>query len=193
MKRVLLILLLFVGLSATASEKGIKRLERIAQRYAAMGSYSVSFVLRSGGNQQSGVMLVNGKNSYMKVADTEVYIGETLRYEVRGASKEIIVDRADAYEKELLNSLDGFTHIAADYKIEECVVDGSTAVRLTPKSQGDTIYVILKSDGESIAKFKYGAGENLVEVIITKSEKSNQKLPIFSKERYKGFEMIDFR
>ena len=112
---------------------------------------------------------------------------------MRGASKEIIVDRADAYEKELLNSLDGFTHIAADYKIEECVVDGSTAVRLTPKSQGDTIYVILKSDGESIAKFKYGAGENLVEVIITKSEKSNQKLPIFSKERYKGFEMIDFR
>jgi hypothetical protein len=112
---------------------------------------------------------------------------------VRSSAKEIIVDRADAYEKELLNSLNGFTHLAADYAIEECQIEGRTAVRFTPKKSGDAMYVITGADGVSVAKLKYGAGENLVEVKVEKSEKSSQTLPRFSKERYKGFELIDFR
>ena len=193
MKRLVFILLLFVTFSASADEKGMQRLERISRHYTAMGSYHVSFVLRAGGAEQRGTMLVNGKNSYLKVADTEVFIVGDMRYEVRTSAKEIIVDRADAYEKELLNSLNGLSQITADYTIEECEVDGCVAVRLTPKKQGETIYVVLGADGESVAKLRYGAGENLVEVRVDKSEKSSQKLPIFNKEQYKGFELIDFR
>ncbi|MBR6655508.1 MAG: hypothetical protein IKL20_02755 [Alistipes sp.] len=193
MKRALLILLLFVNLSAAADERGEKRLQRISQHYAALGNYAVSFLLRTGGAEQRGTVQVSGKESYLKVADTEVFITDSLRYEVRGSAREVIVDRADAYEKELLNSLNGFSNIAADYNIEECEVEGRAAVRLMPKKQGEVIYVITGTDGESVAKLRYGSGDNLVEVIVLKSEKISQKLPIFSKERYKGFELIDFR
>ena len=193
MKKIIFILLLFVSLSAHADEKGEARLANISRHYSAMGNYSVSFVLRVGGAEQRGVMLVNGNNSYLKVADTEVFIVGDLRYEVRGSAKEIIVDKTDVYEKELLNSLNNFSHIAADYTIEECEVEGRVAVRLTPKKQGETMYVVTGADGASVAKLRYGAGENLVEIRVEKSEKSSQALPVFNKEQYKGFELIDFR
>lgn len=193
MKRFISILFLFATLSAMADDRGEKRLERIANHYSSLGNYSITFVVRAGDREQRGVILVEGKNTYLKLADVEVFIEDSLRYEVRSSAKEIIVDRADAYEKELLNSLNGFTHLTANYTIEECEVEGRIAVRLTPKQSGETIYVITGADGASVAKLLYGAGENLVETRVEKSEKSTQKLPRFSKERYTGFELIDFR
>ena len=193
MKRALTIFLLFVTLSAWADERGEKRLERISRHYSALGNYSLSFVLRAGEGVQQGELMVEGNNSYIKIADTEVFVVDSLRYEVRGASKEIIVDRADAYEKELLNPLSGFSDVKNDYNIEECEVDGRTAVRLTPKRTGETIYIVTAPDGESISKVKYGVGENSAEVEVNRLQGVPSPMPKFSKEQYKGFELIDFR
>ncbi|MBE6212582.1 MAG: hypothetical protein E7129_05530 [Rikenellaceae bacterium] len=193
MKRALTIFLLLVTLSAWADERGEKRLERISRHYSALGNYSLSFILRAGEGVQQGELMVEGNNSYIKVADTEVYVVDSLRYEVRGASKEIIVDRADAYEKELLNPLNGFAGVKNDYNIEECEVDGRTAVRLTPKRTGETIYIVTAPDGESISKVKYGVGENSAEVEVNRLQGVPSPMPKFSKEQYKGFELIDFR
>jgi hypothetical protein len=193
MKRLIAILLMLTAFSASADEVGEKRLERISQHYSALGRYSVTFHLRVGDALQRGVLQVDGKNSYFKVADTEVFVEDGLRYEVRSSAKEIIVDKADIYEKELLNSLNGFTHLAADYKIEGCEIEGHAAVRLTPKKAGEVVYIILGADGLTISKLIYGAGANLVEVRVEKSEKSTQIIPRFSKERYNGFELVDFR
>ena len=184
---------MMISLSAFADEKGKMRLEAISRHYSAMGNYSMEFVLRVGGGEQRGVVMVEGNNSYLKIADNELFVVDSLRYEVRGSAKEIVVDRADAYEKDLLNPLNGFSGVSKDFDIEECEVDGRIAVRLTPKHNGETIYIVTAVDGESIAKVLYGVGESRVEVRIVQSKKSNQKLPIFSKERYKGFEMVDFR
>ena len=184
---------MFTTLTALADERGEKRLERISRHYANMGRYAVSFVLRAGNGEQRGAMLVDGDNSYLKAGNMEVFIVGALRYEVRHDAKEVIIDRADAYEKELLNSLNGFSKIAADYTIEECEVGGKVAVRLSPKKSGEKVYVITGDDGASVAKLIYGAGENRVDVVVEKSEPTTQKLPIFSKEKYKGFELIDFR
>jgi len=180
-------------LSAWADERGEKRLERISRHYSALGNYSLSFVLRAGGGEQSGVLVVEGNDSYMKIADTEVFIVDSLRYEVRKASKEIIVDRADAYEKELLNPLNGFSNVKNDYNIEEVEADGRVAVRLTPKRSGETLYIVTAPDGESIAKVKYGSGDNTAEVDVTTIRNRREPLPRFSKESYRGFELIDFR
>jgi len=193
LKRALTIFLLLVTLSAWADERGEKRLERISRHYSALGNYSLSFILRAGEGVQQGELMVEGNNSYIKVADTEVYVVASLRYEVRGASKEIIVDRADAYEKELLNPLNGFAGVKNDYNIEECEVDGRTAVRLTPKRTGETIYIVTAPDGESISKVKYGVGENSAEVEVNRLQGVPSPMPKFSKEQYKGFELIDFR
>ena len=193
MRKIILFFLLFITLSAWADERGEKRLERISRHYSALGNYSLSFVLRAGGGEQKGRLMVEGNNSYIKVADTEVFVVDSLRYEVRGSSKEIIVDRADAYEKELLNPLNGFAGVKNDYNIEECEVDGRTAVRLTPKRTGETIYIVTAPDGESIAKVKYGVGENSAEVEVNRLQGVPSPMPKFSKEQYKGFELIDFR
>ena len=193
MRKIILFFLLFVTLSAWADERGEKRLERISRHYSALGNYSLSFVLRAGGGEQKGRLMVEGNNSYIKIADTEVFVVDSLRYEVRGSSKEIIVDRADAYEKELLNPLSGFSGVKNDYNIEECEVDGRMAVRLTPKRTGETIYIVTAPDGESIAKVKYGVGENSAEVEVNRQQGVPSPMPKFSKEQYKGFELIDFR
>ena len=193
MRKILTILLLFVTLSAVADERGEKRLERISRHYSALGGYSLSFVLRAGEGEQVGELAVNGNNSYMKLADTEVFVADSLRYEVRSSSKEIIVDRADAYEKELLNPLNGFSGVSSQYEIEECEIEGRVAVRLTPKGSGEVVYIVTAIDGESISKIKYGAGASSVEVVVKTTRKEQKNLPQFSKERYKGFELIDFR
>ena len=193
MRKLFLILLFFVSFTVRADERGEMRLERISRHYSAMGNYSVEFVLRVGGAEQQGVMLVEGNNSYMKIADTELFVVDSLRYEVRGSSKEIIVDRADLYEKELLNPLNGFSGVSKNFNIEECEVDGHIAVRLTPKQSGEIIYIVTGIDGESISKVQYGMGDGRVEVSVESSKKDGRKLPIFSKEQYKGFEMVDFR
>lgn len=193
MRKTILFFLLFVTLSAWADERGEKRLECISRHYSALGNYSLSFVLRAGGGEQKGELMVEGNNSYIKVADTEVFVVDSLRYEVRGSSKEIIVDRADAYEKELLNPLNGFSGVKNDYNIEECLVDGRTAVRLTPKRTGETIYIVTAPDGESISKVKYGNGTESAEVEVHTTRRWANGLPKFRKEQYKGFELIDFR
>ena len=193
MKKIVLLLLLFVSLSAWADERGERRLECISRHYSAMGNYSVEFLLRAGNAEQRGVMQVEGNNSYLKIADTELFVVDSLRYEVRGSSKEIVVDRADAYEKELLNPLNGFSGVSREFTIEECEVEGRIAVRLTPKKSGETIYIVTGIDGESISKVQYGVGEGRIEVSVEQSRKTGQSLPIFSKERYKGFEIVDFR
>lgn len=193
MRKFIAILMMFATLSAVADERGEKRLETISRYYSSLGRYSVSFVMRVGNEQHNGVMVVDGKNSYMKAADMEVFITDSLRYEVRGDVKEIILDRADVYEKELLNSLNGLSHIATDYTIEESVENGCVALRLTPKKSGETIYVVTTPDGKSVAKLQYGAGENRVDISVKSCQTTTQRVPIFSKEEYKGFELIDFR
>lgn len=193
MRKLLLLIFLCSMLSATADERGQYRLERISRHYSALGNYSMKFVLRAGGGEQGGEISVSGNNSYLRVADTEVFVEDTLRYEVRSKAKEIIIDRADAYEKGLLNPLSGFASVAADYNIEECETEGRIAVRLTPKTSGETIYIITAVDGESIAKIQYGVGENRAEVEVIRTQKRGESCPRFSKECYKGFELIDFR
>ena len=193
MRRIALITLLFAASLAMANERGEARLKRISTHYSALGAYKVEFKLRASDGVQKGELMVVDKNSYMRVGDTEVYVVDSSRYEVRTSTKEIIVDRADLYEKDLLNPMNGFSNIAADYNIEECEREGSLAVRLSPKQSGETIYVILAADGESILKVQYSSGEHNAEMVLESCYKTSQPLPRFSKERYKGFELIDFR
>lgn len=193
MKRLMCVLLLFVAMAAMADERGEERLGRISRHYSALGNYSLTFVLSVGENEQRGELAVDGNNSYMQIADTEVFVKDSLRYEVRQATKEIIVDRADAYEKELLNPLNGFASVVSEYRVEECELDGKVALRLTPKRAGEVVYIVIGVDGESITRVKYGEGAAAAELQVIATNRAPKSLPKFNKECYKGFELIDFR
>ncbi len=193
MRRLFLLLSLFLASSVVANGQGHPLLQRISRHYAEMGNYEMTFELRVVGNKQRGVVMVEGDSYYMRLGDTEVYVSDSVRYEVRAQAKEVVVDKADIYEKDLLNPTNGFTSIAADYSVEECERDGAKALRLTPKRAGETIYVVLAGDGASISKVVYGAGEHATEMVVESCKKSNKPLPRFSNKPYKGFELIDFR
>ena len=194
MRRVFILIFIIGGiLSAGADERGELRLERISRHYSALGNYSMSFVLRAGESEQEGELMVEGKNSYVKIAETELFVVDSLRYEVRRSSKEIIVDRADAYEKEIFNPLNGFSGVSKNYNVEECEIDGRVAVRLVPKREGETLYIVTGADGESIEHINYGAGEGSLKISVRTTRRGAKPMPRFSKEHYKGFELIDFR
>ena len=52
---------------------------------------------------------------------------------------------------------------------------------------------MIAADGESISKIKYGNGTDSAEVEVVTTRKVARVLPKFSKEKYKEFELIDFR
>ena len=194
MRSVLLSIFMLLALSAFADERGELRLQRISRHYSAMGSYSMTFDVCIGEGSQEGVLMVDGNRSYMKLADTEIFVVDSVRYEVRGATKEIVIDKSEHYEHELLNPLSGFSSLGKEYNIEECEVDGRVAVRMSPKqNKGEVVYIVTAVDGESILGVKYGSGSGTVEVAVKGTRKGADRLPQFEKERYKGFELIDFR
>ena len=180
-------------LSASADERGVERLQRLSRHYASLGNYSLRFGMKVAGGEQKGELRVDGNNMYMSLADMEVYVIDTLRYEVHKSNKEIVVDKADLYESELISPLQGLSKISEDFEVEEQLVDGRVWLRLTPKKSGDIIIIVLTVDGEAAERIVYGSGEGAVTLEVERAKKSAGTLPKFDIDRYKGFEMIDFR
>ena len=193
MRRILLFLFLLATLSAVADERGEQRLERISRHYASLGDYSLSFVLKMGDTEQDGELAVQGQNLYMRLGDTELFVADSVRYEVRRATKEVVIDRSEHYEQELLSTLNGLVRVGGNYDVAECVVEGRQALRLAAKQGGDTIYIILSVDGESIERIMYGSGEGAMSIELARAQRSLKTLPRFDKGRYSDFETIDFR
>lgn len=193
MKRFLAIFFLFAASVVRAEEGGVKRLEAIAHHYSSMGGYTIEFVLKVGDATQKGTVMVSGNNTYMRVADTEIYVQDALRYEVRGKEKEIIIDRAELYEKELFAPNGDLSKLSDEYNIEECIVEGAAAIRLSPKRTGETLYIIISADGVSVEKVLYAVGTERAVVKVERCKKGDVTVPRFSKTRYSGFETIDFR
>ncbi|MBR2326533.1 MAG: hypothetical protein IKA49_04140 [Alistipes sp.] len=187
------ILLLCLSLSAVADERGTARLQRLSRHYASLGGYVLHFGLKTEGGEQRGEMQVNGNNMYMRIADTEVYLCDSLRYEVNSKSREIVVDRADAYENELLAPLQGLSKIGEEFDIVEQIVEGRVSLRLVPKSQGDVVTILFTADGEAAERIVYGSGEGAVTIEVERAQKRADGVPKFDISRYKGYEMIDFR
>ena len=73
------------------------------------------------------------------------------------------------------------------------MVNSTITISLVPKRAGEMMSIEIASDGESISKVRYGAGDAAVEMKIKSTRKIAQSLPRFSKERYEGYEIIDFR
>ena len=193
MRRILLFLFLLATLSAVADERGEQRLERISRHYASLGDYSLSFVLKMGDTEQDGELAVQGQNLYMRLGDTELFVADSVRYEVRRATKEVVIDRSEHYEQELLSTLNGLVRVGGNYDVAECVVEGRQALRLAAKQGGDTIYIILSVDGESIERIMYGSGEGAMSISLARAQRSTKAIPRFDKGRYSDFETIDFR
>ena len=194
MRRFLSILVaMMLWFSASADERGVERLQRLSRHYASLGNYSLNFALNVAGVEQKGELRVDGNNMYMSLADTEVFVVDSVRYEVQKSKKEIVVDKADLYESELISPLQGLSKLSNDFDIVEQLVEGRVQLYLTPKRSGDAITIVLTVDGEAAERIIYGSGEGAVTLEVERAKKSAGALPKFDIARYNGFEMIDFR
>lgn len=188
------ILLAFVvGFSASADERGEEMLQRIGRRYTALGSYRLTFTLTlSDGSTSGGELAVSGNNLYMKMVENEIFVEDSVRYEVHPRQREIIIDRADAYDKEIFNPLKGVDGLGESYNID--FVEAERALRLVPKSGGgDTLYIYIGVDGESIERIKMGEGKESITIAVGELRYTQQQPLRFDRAKYKEFELIDFR
>ena len=178
-------------LSAFADERGVEVLQRVGRRYSALNSYSLAFDIKLPDNATSGgVLSVSSNKLYMKMADNEIFVEDSVRYEVHSRQREIIVDRVDAYDKESFNPLKGVEGLLANYNVE--YVEAERVLRLAPKSGGsDTLNIYIGVDGESVERVTMG--KSGVTVYVGDVKYTQQQPMSFDRSRYVGFEIIDFR
>ena len=194
MKRyLLLVVALLLGLSGYADERGVEVLQRIGRRYATLDSYSLTLnVMLPDGSKSEGVLSVSGNRLYMKLADNEIFVEDSVRYEVHPRQREIVIDRADAYDKESFNPLKGVDGLTTSYNAD--YVEEERSLRLTPKSgNGDTLRIYVGVDGESVERVAIGSGANSVTIVVGQARYTKQQPTSFDKARYAGYEVIDFR
>lgn len=194
MKRFFVIVIALVAvLSGFADERGMEMLQRISRRYNSLGSYRLSFTITMGdGSMGDGVLSVAGNNLYMKMADNEIFVEDSVRYEVRARQREIVVDRADAYDNEAFNPLKGVDKLNQSYDV--AYDEASRLLRLTPKSgNGDAVSIYVAVDGESVERVVVGSGDGSISIGVGQARYTQQSMPRFDKTSYAGFEVIDFR
>lgn len=180
-------------LSCYADERGVEIMQRIGRRYSSLNNYSLTFtVTLPNGTGSGGEMSVSGNKLYLKMADNEVFVEDSVRYEVHPRQREIVIDRADAYDKESFNPLKGVDGLTAKYNVE--YIESERALRLTPKTgNSDIIHIYMCVDGESVERVTLGGGENLVTILVSPAKYTTRQPASFNRAQYSGYEVIDFR
>ena len=184
---------LMVAISCYADERGVEVLQRISRRYTSLGSYRLHFTLAlSDGSASEGELAVSGNNLYMKMANNEIFVEDSVRYEVHPRQREVVIDRTDAYDKEGFNPLKGVEGLENNYDAR--YDESMRLLHLTPKSgTSDTIVLGVSVDGESVERVTIGGGATAVVIGIGSVKYTQQMPPKFDRTKYNGFEIIDFR
>ncbi len=194
MKRFFVIAVALVAvLSCYADERGVEIMQRIGRRYSSLNTYSLTFsAALPDGTSSGGELSVSGNKLYLKMADNEIFVEDTVRYEVHSRQREIIIDRADAYDKESFNPLKGVDGLMSKYNVEYIEVD--RALRLTPKTgNSDVIHIYMSVDGESVERVTLGGGDNIVTIVVSPVKYTTRQPAAFNRAQYSGYEVIDFR
>ena len=209
-KSLLLIVLALTAWTVGADERSSALLDRLSSRIAGYGNYRVEFTVYVPGlqpQQIEGYYLVNGNKYYITVEDREIYCDGKLKYEVNPADREVTIDRVDPSDRNILSNptrafefLDGaFTHV---WQKEE-TFDGKRCdvIALHPSDPTwgltEVSLAIDRATGLP-ARLSYrleGSSAPIVVGIdrIVPRVAGDSAAYLFDRNKYKGFEMIDFR
>lgn len=183
------------GLSAqTTSAEWISKLN------ASMGSrYAWNISVATGGESFVGYYMVEGDAYYLTLGTMEVYSDGKLRYEINNSRKEVTEDRVNLKSQDLLtNPTRAFSFVAKEYSITIKQQSSSGAVlKLVPKDTSLGIshveLTLQKSGGQVLpTKIVYNYDGDSVAIALSRLSVADKKLPRWSKESYRAYDIVSF-
>lgn len=199
MRRVLIIFALVLGCiygvvaQTTASEWLTKLRSSLGSRYA----WNISVV--AGGESLAGYYMVEGDAYYLTLGVMEVYSDGKLRYEINNARKEVTEDRVNLKAVDLLtNPTRAFSFIDKEYNI---AVKSQTAsgvtLKLVPKDSSmglSEISLELQQRGGAVLpkRIVYSYEGESISIALTQLSVADKKLPRWSKEAYRAYDIVSF-
>lgn len=194
---------------ASADAQSDALIARLSAEMKKMTNYEVTFTARvdNGAVTVPGRYVVSGRSYYIEVDDRKIYSDGEVKYEVNDSEQEVTIDIVNTNDQELLSNptrafefVDGsYTHKSAP----EVTIAGKRCevVHLTPSTQGaaiDEITLMLDSKTGLPVRVRYHIEgvASAVEITVNKISPLatvDKSLFSFSRNRHKGYEIIDFR
>ena len=199
MRRFVLSLLAILAF-AFGAEAQISASEWLAQLRSSLGSrYAWNISVATAGESYAGYYMVEGDAYYLKLGVMEVYSDGKLRYEINNDRKEVTEDRVNLKAVDLLtNPTRAFNFVDKEYAItiKERTALG-VVLKLVPKDTTmdlSEITLELQKKGGAVlpVKLKYSYDDDSITIALTQLAMADKKLPRWSKERYRGYDIVSF-
>lgn len=199
MRRVFLIFALTLGMLCGLSAQTTSA-EWISKLNASMGSrYAWNISVATGGESFVGYYMVEGDAYYLTLGTMEVYSDGKLRYEINNSRKEVTEDRVNLKSQDLLtNPTRAFSFVDKEYSITIKQQSSSGAVlKLVPKDTSLGIshveLTLQKSGGQVLpTKIVYNYDGDSVAIALSRLSVADKKLPRWSKESYRAYDIVSF-
>lgn len=198
-KIIIYLALVFVALDAFAEEGATVQslLGRVSQYVKQLGRYEVAFALRTGDYRAEGRYVVSGDAYYLTVGDAEVYSDGKVRYEVDNEREEVNVDVVDTSSHNILDNPTRCFDFAGSEYLSDVVRrdDKSVTIKLVSKDKSVEGEIFLTVDAATARPqdIEYRLYDDRFEVKITSIAKSKASPQKFDRNRYRNYEIIDFR
>ncbi len=175
-----------------------ERVKQLSQAVKALGAYEVRFDVAVGDYSASGSYTVSGVRYALTLGNIEAYGDAENRYEVDKSRKEVVIDKVDGASHNVLNNpTSAFDFIADEYLAETLSQSRDVVVlRLTPRrkdEQNGVIEITLNAVNNLPKKILYYPSGESIEVAISHIAKTEEAPAVFNPDKFKDFEIIDFR
>ncbi len=193
MRRLIFTLFIIIGI-ATATASAQTLLDTFKNSIAALGEYRVEFTIELGEYKSSGSYIVSGDNFYITTPDIELYVADGVKYEVNSQNREIVVDSTESLGSDILsNPARCFDALSEQFKAADTTYKGLKAVCLTPQEGSDRVVVTADGSCKLPKQIVYiSSGEELV-ITINSISSFRDAFPLFKREKYPLYELIDMR
>lgn len=193
-------------MSAAADNRSQAILTQLSAKIKALGNYHARFEVEAEGNNISGVYAVSGDKYFMQTDDYKVISDGKVKYEINHYDREVIVDRINPGDRNILSNptraFDFASDIFTSTYIGTQTVRGvvSDVIKLTPTDSKSTLKSITLAVSQATGlpveiRYRSEGVSDEVSVRIVKIESGMLKDAVFKFDRTSnpGYEVIDFR
>lgn len=210
MKRCFPVIVLLVGCAAVCvavDGRAQRILAELSAKIDGLGSYMAGFTASAEGSSFGGEYRVSGDKYYIKLEDAEVICDGKVRYEISHLSREVVMDRVPAGDNTVFsNPSRAFDFADANFTSEYMGTrdeNGKSCdvVRLMPKDKGGTLtdveIAVDRATGLPVV-IRYGTEAVAEKIEITvrnirSADNPDKEYFSFDRQKFKDYELIDFR
>lgn len=202
MKRIILILLGLVALTATAGESAADLLGRAAAKYQKAASIHATYSMTSNGQHAKGTITVSGNRFAITSPQLSTWYDGKTQWSYSPSAREVNITTPTAAELQQVNPFAVIASFRRDYNATGGATGkGKTAViTLTPKSKRAQITkVVITLDTSTLfpTSIKVTDRSKRVTVILVSSASTRGKVAAstftFDKRKYPKAEVVDLR